>query len=298
MRGTGPVGPDAPDLSVVIPFYNEEASAAFVLDELRAALEPLGPRYEVVAVDDGSGDGTLLALGIAAGRDSRFRILHWEPNRGQAAALYWGLRQARAPIVVTMDGDGQNDPADIPGLLADLEGADMVVGIRADRRDSWLRRRMSRLANAVRGRLLRDHVRDSGCALKAFRSEVIESFIALRTLYSFMPALAVAAGFVVRQRTVHHRPRTAGTSSYGLWKFLWRPFVDLLGMWWFTRRRFELPRTAVAVSGGGEPCRSLAGAGAARSQRSAAGAIFEAVHTGRRGAGGSHGTQGSRSLER
>lgn len=238
---------DRPDLSVVIPFYDEEQCAAFVLDEVRATLDPLGLSYEVVAVDDGSSDGTAVALAASARDDPRFRILRWEPNRGQAAALYWGLRAARAPVVVTMDGDGQNDPAEIPALLSDLDEADMVVGIRLARRDSWLRRRMSRLANAVRGRLLRDDMRDSGCALKVFRREVIESLIPIRTLYSFMPAMAVAAGFRVVQREVRHRPRRGGRSSYGLWKFLWRPLLDLLGMWWFSRRRFTLPREVLSA---------------------------------------------------
>lgn len=231
----------APELSVVIPFYNEESCATFVLDEVRSALDPLGLRYEVLAVDDGSTDGTPAALASAARDDPRLRVLSWTPNRGQAAALYRGLRAARSPVLATMDGDGQNDPAEIPSLLALLTTADMVVGIRAARRDSWLRRRMSRLANAVRGRLLHDHVRDSGCALKVFRREVVDSFIPIQTLYSFMPALAVAAGFRVAQQEVRHRPRRGGASSYGLWKFLWRPLLDLLGVWWFTRRRFAPP---------------------------------------------------------
>jgi glycosyltransferase involved in cell wall biosynthesis len=241
---------ERPGLSVVIPFYDEEQCAAAVLDEVRATLDPLGLDYEIVAVDDGSGDGTPLCLARCARADPRLRILRWEPNRGQAAALYWGLRAARAPVIVTMDGDGQNHPAEIPALLAALDGADMVVGIRAARQDSWLRRAMSRLANAIRGRLLRDHVRDSGCALKAFRREVVDSFIPIRTLYSFMPALAVAAGFRVAQREVRHRARRGGRSSYGLWRFLWRPLLDLLGMWWFTRRRFALPLELAPAKGG------------------------------------------------
>jgi glycosyltransferase involved in cell wall biosynthesis len=232
---------DSPEISVVIPFYNEEQCAGFVIDEVRTVLDSIGRPYEVVAIDDGSKDGTLAALKASARDDPRFRILTWQPNRGQAAALYWGLHQARGAAIVTMDGDGQNDPAEIAGLLAGLGEADMVVGIRANRKDSWLRRRMSRVANAVRGRILRDHVRDSGCALKAFRREVVGSFIPLQTLYSFMPALAVAGGFRLAQREVHHRPRHGGTSSYGLWKMLWRPLLDLLGVWWFTRRRFALP---------------------------------------------------------
>jgi glycosyltransferase involved in cell wall biosynthesis len=238
-----------PEISVVVPFFNEEECAAAVIDELRSTLVSLGRTFEVIALDDGSSDATFSALRSVAGWDPRIRVLRWQPNRGQAAALYDGLRAARAPILVTMDGDGQNDPADIAPLFSALGDLDMVVGIRAERNDSWLRRRMSRVANAVRGRILRDGVRDSGCALKVFRREVIESFIPIRTLYSFMPALAVAGGHRVAQRQVRHRARRAGKSSYGLRVMLWRPFLDLLGVWWFTRRRFApMPRAEVDAS--------------------------------------------------
>ncbi len=140
-----------------------------------------------------------------------------------------------------MDGDGQNDPADIGRMLLLLETgrADMVAGVRAQRKDGWVRRRMSRLANTVRQRLLQDGVRDSGCALKVFRREVRAAFIPIRTLYSFMPALAVAAGFEVVELEVNHRAREKGVSKYGLGVMLWRPLVDMLGVWWFIRRRFQ-----------------------------------------------------------
>jgi glycosyltransferase involved in cell wall biosynthesis len=228
----------------VIPFHDEEASARFVIEELRAELDRLGRTFEIVAVDDGSTDRTREILDASAREDARVRVLHASHNQGQAAALFWGLREARAPIVVTMDGDGQNDPAGIPLLLVALDGADMVVGIRANRQDSWSRRAMSRLANAVRGRLLGDRLRDSGCALKVMRREVAESFLPIRTLYSFMPAFAVAAGFRLAEREVPHRARRGGASSYGLRQFLWRPLLDLWGVWWFRRRRFVLPAEA------------------------------------------------------
>jgi len=139
-----------------------------------------------------------------------------------------------------MDGDGQNDPADISSMLHLLNTTDaaMVTGLRANRKDSWLRHRMSRIANAVRQKILHDGVTDSGCALKAFRKEVLRSLIPIRTLYSFIPALAVAAGFRVIEVEVNHRPRKTGTSKYGLGVMLWRPVVDMIGIWWFIHRRF------------------------------------------------------------
>jgi len=229
------------DLSIVIPFYNEEECVRFVLEEIATSLAPSGLRYELLAIDDGSADGTLAILQEIAHKDPRVKVLRWHPNRGQAAALYLGLHAAKAPIIATLDGDGQCDPADIPALLADLGEADMVVGIRAQRQDSWLRKKMSRVANIVRGRILRDHMRDSGGPLKVFRREVISSFIPIRTLYSFLPALAAAGGFRLAERKVNHRHRQGGVSNYGLRAMLWRPLLDLFGIWWFTRRRFGWP---------------------------------------------------------
>jgi len=235
------VGMIAPLYSIVIPCYNEQSSIAHLLAEVHAVLQRLTPAYEIVIVDDGSTDATLELLEAMARQDSRVRVLGWRRNRGQAAALYHGLHAARAPTVVTMDGDGQNDPADIPILLRALDECDMVVGIRTQRRDTSLRRLLSRIANGVRARLLGDGFADSGCALKAFRCEVVDSLLPIRTLYSFMPALALAGGFRVSQCPVHHRERRGGVSSYGLWKFLWRPAVDLVGVWWFSRSRFSFP---------------------------------------------------------
>lgn len=242
-----------PDITVVVPFYNEEACVVAVVEEVVAVLDRHGQTFEVVAVDDGSRDATPRLLADCAERHPQVRVLRWELNRGQAAALFWGLKSARAPVVVTMDGDGQNDPADIPTLLSGLAGfsspagADMVVGIRAARSDSRLRRAMSRLANGVRGRVLHDHLQDSGCALKVFRRELVDTFLPIQTLYSFLPAFAVAAGFRVAERPVRHQPRQGGTSSYGLRKMLWRPLLDMLGVWWFRSRRFVLPRGAGAA---------------------------------------------------
>lgn len=235
-----------PELSVVIPFFNEEESAGALIDEVLAVMSASGSTFELVLVDDGSKDATLRVLREAQRRSPYCRVLRHVRNAGQAAALWHGLHLSRGAIVATLDGDGQNDPADVPAMLQRLSAADMVVGIRAGRRDSWLRRTMSRVANAVRRRWLRDGVSDTGCALKVFRREVIDSFLPIRTLYSFMPAFAAAAGFRVVEQPVAHRARRAGTSKYGLLVMLWRPLLDMMAIGWFIHRR--IPRITVEES--------------------------------------------------
>ncbi len=227
-----------PKLSIVVPFFNEEENVAPLLAEIRAVCDALGQAYEAIFVNDGSTDATERRLNAATRGWPEARPLHYQINQGQAAALFLGMKQATGEILVTLDGDGQNDPADIPRLLAALDNFDMVAGVRARRQDSWLRLTMSRLANRVRSSILRDGLRDTGCALKAFRREVVESFIPIRTLYSFMGAMAVAAGFRICQLEVAHRPRTRGQSKYGLSVFWWKPLIDMVGVYWFSRRRF------------------------------------------------------------
>jgi dolichol-phosphate mannosyltransferase len=226
--------------SVVIPLFNEAEIADAMLSELNSVLKNLSSRYEIIAVDDGSTDSTLNVLTNFASRVPECRVLRLRKNQGQGAALHLGLKSAKAPVIITMDGDGQNDPHDIPRLIEMLAQADMVVGHRVNRQDSALRRCLSRIANHVRGRLLRDQLSDSGCALKILRREVVDALIPMRTLYSFLPALAVAGGFRVIELPVVHRPRKKGASKYGLRVFLWRPLLDLIGCWWFTRRCFSV----------------------------------------------------------
>ncbi len=233
-----------PAVSIVIPFFNEAESCRSLLAEVRSVSDLLPGGAEVLAVDDGSRDDTPAILQSIAAEWPSLRVLRLAANSGQAPALYTGMRAATGLVLITMDGDGQNVPGDIPLLLSRLTEADMVAGVRAQRRDSWLRRRMSRFANGIRSRVLGDGMTDSGCALKAFRREVVDAFIPMRTLYSFMPALAVAAGFKVVEQPVQHRERRAGVSKYGLWVMLWRPALDMLGIWWWRHRRFPLPRLA------------------------------------------------------
>ncbi|MGH8093946.1 MAG: glycosyltransferase [Chthoniobacterales bacterium] len=229
-----------PSFAVVVPFYNEEANVEFVCGELRALMKGDLSDGEVVAVDDGSSDRTAVILRQIAQEWLACRVFHFDDNKGQSAALLFGFSQTAAPVIVTMDGDGQNDVHDIPKLLARLKEADMVVGIRTDRKDSWVRHKISQIANGIRSRLLGDGVRDTGCALKAFRREVVGAFIPLRTLYSFMPSLAVVAGFRVVEEPVRHHPRRNGHSRYTIRSFLFLPIVDFVGLWWFQTRRCDV----------------------------------------------------------
>jgi dolichol-phosphate mannosyltransferase len=229
-----------PYYSIVIPAYNEEDVVGELLDELRMFLGRWRSDYELLMIDDGSSDRTAEIIGNRFANWSQGQLVRLSRNCGQGAALYYGMKRACGQVVILMDGDGQNDPQDIPKVLAPLDRVDMVVGVRVDRRDSFTRRTMSRLANAARSRILRDGVADSGCGIKAFHRRVIDAFIPMRTLYSFMPALAISAEFTVDQVPVHHRPRSGGKSKYGVRQFLWRPLLDLIGVWWFSHRRCPL----------------------------------------------------------
>jgi len=236
--------------SIVVPFYNEESNAAPLIREIRAVTATWSDPYEVILIDDGSTDYTAAAIRKELLKWSEARLVQLCENNGQAAALYLGMQASRGEYLVLLDGDGQNDPRDIPRLLKALDSVDFVVGVRRDRHDSVARRILSRIGNAARNCLLGDGIRDSGCGLKAFRREVIEAFIPIQTLYSFMPALAMSAGHRITQLPVCHRPRRSGKSKYGIRAFAWRPFIDLLGVWWFCKRRCRSPLAKGAKSAG------------------------------------------------
>ncbi len=229
------------DFSIVIPFHNEEDNVAKVIHECQAALASLPDTHgEIIVVNDGSADNTAAIMESEAKADERIKVITFKQNQGQAPALYYGLKAAKGTLVATLDGDGQNDPADFPAMIERLNssGADLVSGIRVNRHDSGLRKAMSRLANGVRGFMLNDGVTDSGCAIKVFRRSVVDSLIPLKTLYSFIPALASAGGHSIVECPVNHRDRVGGETHYGLGAFLWRPAVDMVGVWWFSKRRF------------------------------------------------------------
>ena len=173
--------------------------------------------------------------GLAA-RDGRIRVLHLPSNLGQSAALAVGLRTAGGRVIVTLDADLQNDPADIPRLLAELESCDVVSGIRVDRKDPWLRRVSSRVANRVRDWVLGDSVTDVGCSLKAYRAEFLRGIPTFHGMHRFLPALVRMEGARISEIAVHHRPRRHGRSKYNIRGRLPRVVVDLVAVWWMQRR--------------------------------------------------------------
>lgn len=233
------------DLSVVVPVLDEAENILPLVDEIRAVLE--GERFEVVYVDDGSTDGTPARLAEAAARYPEVRVLAHDGRYGQSAAIRTGVRAALGPVIVTLDGDGQNDPVDIPALLEALRAAPgrvgLVAGHRTRRRDTPLRRLSSRVANSVRDRVLGDGVADTGCGLKAFVREAFLDLPYFDHMHRFLPALMQREGYEVRVVPVRHRPRRAGRSKYGVWNRLGAGLVDLAGVLWLMRRG-RVPRVS------------------------------------------------------
>jgi dolichol-phosphate mannosyltransferase len=229
------------DVSVVIPVCNEQDNVLPLAREIHAALEGRY-RYETIFVDDGSTDGTAEAV-RAARRDGmpEIRLIRHSVRSGQSAAVATGVREARAPWIATLDGDGQNDPADIPNLLEAARTASsprlrLVMGNRTTRRDTWLRRLSSRVANGVRGWMLKDGTPDTGCGIKVFDRAVFMDMPRFNHMHRFMPALYQREGCEVVSVPVNHRERTRGKSKYGLHNRLWVGIVDLFGVMWLIRR--------------------------------------------------------------
>jgi glycosyltransferase involved in cell wall biosynthesis len=223
-----------PTLSLVIPFYNEAGNILPLVAGAVKVFARLACEYEIILVNDGSTDGTAAEIAEAVERWPRCRELRLPHNSGQALALLAGLREARGEYLIMMDGDGQNDPHDIPQLLSLVESGavDLACGWRIDRHDTLLRRIMSRLANAVRSRLLGDGVHDSGCQLRVMRRAVRDALYPMELMQSFVPALAVAGGFRVGELPVRHHTRLRGDSKYGLGRLWWRPAVAMCGLRW------------------------------------------------------------------
>ena len=221
-------------VSVVVPLYNEEDNVPILQQELAKALA--GIDYELVLVDEGSVDGTVGRVAM----DGRTRLLRFEKNTGQSAAMYAGIHAATGESIVLIDGDLQNDPADIPKLLGELaRGADLVCGYRAKRKDTTFKRIQSRIANFVRSRFTKDGVRDTGCTLKAMRRDCRDALFPFTGMHRFIPALIKGAGFAITEVPVNHRPRQHGVSKYGFGNRALRATMDMLGVRWLLSRRFS-----------------------------------------------------------
>jgi glycosyltransferase involved in cell wall biosynthesis len=237
---------DAPEISVVIPMHNEEGGAAALVAEIAGALA--GRAFEILAVDDASTDSTKARLIEERAKNGGLRVLAHARNAGQSRALRTGILAARAPVIVTLDGDGQNDPADILALIDRLTRHDapqtlaMVGGERVARQDKAARRWASQIANGVRARLLRDSARDTGCGLKAFYREAFLRLPAFDHMHRYLPALMRREGFTIEFVPVRHRPRLHGRSKYTNLQRLAVAFRDLLGVMWL-RDRARSPET-------------------------------------------------------
>ena len=236
------------DFSVVVPLYNEEDNVDALVDELLEVLPALG-RFEVLAINDGSSDRTEARL-LERSKDLAWlRVLTLRENRGQSAAIACGFDHVRAKLVLTMDGDMQNDAHDFPRLLEALETADGVSGIRAKRKDGFVRRWSSKIANRVRNWISGDHVVDSASGIKGFRVDCLRELPRFRGMHRFLPTLVRMAGGKVVEIPVNHRPRAAGTAKYGVFNRVFRAFVDLCGVRWLKSRRIDY--SAIEASGDG-----------------------------------------------
>ena len=233
-----------PAVAVVVPVRNEAGNIAALVAEIAKALDGQW-RFEVIYVNDGSRDGSEAELKRLMAQYSWLRRVRHKQSSGQSAAVRSGVTAARAPLIVTLDGDGQNDPAFIPAMLRALEvGAPrigLIAGQRVGRKTSGFKKFQSRIANAVRGAVLRDGTRDTGCGLKAFPREVFLSLPYFDGLHRFLPALVKREGYAIGYVDVVDRPRGAGVSNYGLFDRLWVGILDLAGVWWLIRRKKRVP---------------------------------------------------------
>src|SRR5215210_667531 len=222
----------SPEVSVVVPVFNEEENIKILQSELATVLA--GTEHEIIFVDDGSTDATAARIE----HSPRVRVIQFEQNRGQSAALYAGAQEARGLVVVFIDGDLQNDPADISRLVSEIAGgADLVCGYREKRKDTVTNRLTSRIANFVRSRFTKDGVRDTGCTLKAMQRECVRTLVPFKGMHRFIPALVKGAGYRLIEIPVNHRPRRFGQSKYGFGSRAVRATVDMFGVRWLLSRQ-------------------------------------------------------------
>lgn len=229
-------------LSILVPVYNEQANIIPMVREVQAAMAGLEMDYELVFIDDASTDATWEQIGKAQVIEPRVRGLKHTRNAGQSAALWTGMQATTSPLIATLDGDLQNNPADFPMMLEELETCDFVCGVRTKRNDTWLRRVSSKIARKARKAALKVDFCDTGCAMRVFKRTALKGIFPFNGLHRFMPVLVHGAGARTKEVPVSHRPRVAGVSKYGLHNRLWRGIADLFAIAWYQKRRIgEIP---------------------------------------------------------
>jgi len=226
-------------ISIIVPVFEETDNVLPMAREVTAAFASVPNDWELVFVDDGSRDATWEKICEAARANPRVRGVRHTRNAGQSAALWTGIQHTNRPLLATLDGDLQNDPADLPRLLKELESCDFACGWRQNRQDTFVRRVSSRLARAARSAALGADFRDTGCALRVFRRAALTGVFGFNGLHRFLPILVAGGGFRVREVPVSHRARVAGVSKYGVWNRLGRGLYDLLAIAWYQRRRLQ-----------------------------------------------------------
>jgi len=243
----------SPQISVVIPVYNEEGNLRPLVEELLDILKIIKKSYEVILVDDGSTDKGFQVMKEMAERDYHIKVICFKRNAGQTAAFDAGFKLAKGEIVITLDADLQNDPRDIPLLLEKMGGYDMVCGIRMKRADSWIKLISSQIANYVRNKLSDEEIIDTGCSLKAYRAEYLKRLKLFKGMHRFFPTLMKMEGAKVTEILVHHRPRKFGKSKYNIRNRILRSFLDLLAVRWMKKRRLQYEIEKVIDESAGNP---------------------------------------------
>ena len=227
------------EISVVVPVFNEEENLPILFSRLVEVLNGLHTPFEMIFVDDGSSDGSRKVLKEMINQYPPLRLIGFKENRGLSTALLAGMREARGKKIVTLDSDLQNDPADIPKLLREMDHYDMATGWRQKREDPWLKKISSKIANAVRNRLSGERIHDSACTLRAFRRECLQDIWVFNGMHRFLSTLVKMEGYRIVEVPVSHHPRRFGKSKYNIRNRLWRSFIDLLVVRWMKRRRIR-----------------------------------------------------------
>jgi dolichol-phosphate mannosyltransferase len=229
----------AAEISIIVPVFNEADNILPMAGEVAAAMAKVGREWELLFVDDASTDDTPNRIIEATRVDARVRGLRHQRNAGQSAAVWTGIQGTRSPILCTLDGDLQNDPADLPAMIVELARVDFVSGMRLNRQDTWLRKVSSQIARSARKAALGVDFRDTGCAIRAFKRTALAGVFPFNGLHRFLPILVHGGGATTLEVPVNHRPRVAGVSKYGVWNRLGRGIYDLIAISWYQKRRYR-----------------------------------------------------------